>query len=279
MSAYNGSPQVGGITNIPRRAYITTTAFNNDFYTYTTTLNPTTFVTTGALVANVPGATSTTCPANRILRENGKRLYPEGANPGVSTLMVGVYDTITGFKGYIDPNAPPFAVYNTDKSYQTPNGINPNGGLTDQGPPIFTRGPSRLFGGVDVSGGLNVTTGMLRDSSTTALTSITANGAAAAQTIDPNLGEIYTFTASPPSGAASITLNGANITGTTGARVTILITATTVQNTTITFGTGFFKTATLVVTAAGGPANQYYTISFISNGTNLYELSRTAAQT
>jgi hypothetical protein len=192
--------------------------------------------------------------------------------------MVGVYDNITGFKGYIDPNAPPFAVYNTDKSYQTPNGINPNGSLIDQGPPIYTRGPSRLFGGVDVSGGLVVTSGMLRDSSTTALTAITANGSATAQTIDPNLGEIFTFTASPPSGVADITFNGANITGTAGARVTLLITATTVQNTTITFGTGFFKTATLVVTAAVGPATRYFTISFISNGTNLFELSRTAAQ-
>jgi hypothetical protein len=279
MSAFNGSPQVGGITNIPRRAYITTTAFNNDFYTYTVSMNPTTFVTTGTLAANVVGATAVTCPANRILRENGKRLYPEGANPGVNTLMVGVYDTITGFKGYIDPNAPPFAVYNSDKSYQTPNGINPNGSLVDQGPPIFTRGPTRLYGGVDVSGGLVVVGGMLRDSSTTALTTIVANGAATAQTVDPNLGEIYTFTASPPSGVASITLNGANITGTTGARVTLLITATTAFNTTITFGTGFFKTATLIVTAAAGPVTQYYSISFISNGTNLFELSRTAAQT
>lgn len=277
MSAFNGSPQVGGITNVPRRTYITTTAFNNDFYTYTTTLNPTTFVTTGTLAANIVGATAVTCPANRILRENGRRLYPS-ANPGVSTLMVGVYDAITGFKGFIDPNAPPFAIYNTDKSYQTDNGINPNGGLLDQGPPIYTRGFARILGGLDVSGGFNVIGGMMRNSDITPLTTITGSGAQTAQTIDPNLGEIFTLTSSA-SGAASITLNGANITSTTGARVTILITATTVQNLTITFGTGFFKTATLVVTAGAGPVNQYYTISFISNGTNLYELSRTAAQT
>jgi hypothetical protein len=125
-----------------------------------------------------------------------------------------------------------------------------------------------------VSGGVNVSTGMLRDSSTTALTTITGTGAQTAQNIDPNLGEIYTLTSSP-SGAASITLNAVNITGTTGARVTLLITQTTASALTITFGTGFFKTGTIGPTGAGN----YYTISFISNGTNLYELSRTAAQT
>lgn len=276
MSAFNGSPQVGGITNISRRAYITTTAFNNDFYTYTTTLNPTTFVTTGTLAANVVGATAATCPANRILRENGKRLYPEGANPGVNTLLVGVYDSITGLKGFIDPNAPPFAVYNTDKSYQTPNGINPNGSLVDQGPPIFTRGPTRLFGGVDVSGGLNVISGMLRDSSVIALTTITGTGAQTAQAIDPNFGEIFTLT-STPSGAASITLNGANITTTTGARVTIIITCTNTNTLTITFGTGIASTGTLAVTAAAG--TRFFTIVFVSNGTSLFEISRTAALT
>lgn len=167
-----------------------------------------------------------------------------------------------------------FAIYNTDKSYQTADGINPNGGLLDQGPPIYTRGPTRLYGGVDVSGGLVVTNGMLRNADTVALTTITGTGAQTAQTIDPNLGEIYTLTSSP-SGAAAITLNGANITGTTGARITLIITQTTASALTITFGTGFIKLSTLAVSGAGN----YYTICFQSNGTNLYELSRTAALT
>lgn len=281
MSAFNGSPQVNGITNIPRRQYITSSAFNNDFYTYTVTMNPTTFVTTGALTANVVGATAVTCPANRILRENGKRLYPEGANPGVSTLMVGVYDNITGFKGYIDPNAPPFAVYNTDKSYQTPNGINPNGSLVDQGPPIFTRGFSRLYGGVDVSGGLTVTQGLVRNTTTGTLTDITANGAAADQNLFPTNGYIQTITIAPPSGTATITLNGpatADMPATAGSTVTLIITATTAFNTTITFGTNIVSAATLVVAAAAGPATRFFTITFVSDGATMYEVARTAAQ-
>ena len=215
------------------------------------------------------------------MRENGRRLYPEGANPGVSTLMVGVYDSITGFKGFIDPNAPIFAVYNTDKSYQTPNGINPNGGLLDQGPPIYTRGPTTLYGGVDISGGLTITQGLVRNTTTGTLTAITANGAAADQNLFPTNGYIQTITISPPSGTATLTLNGpatADMPATAGSTVTLIITATTAFNTTITFGTNIVSASTLVVAAAAGPATRFFTITFVSDGATMYEVARTAAQ-
>jgi len=122
-----------------RREYITTSAFNTDFYTYTTSMNPPTYEIRGTLAANVTGATAATCPANRILRENGKKLYPD-ANPQISTYMVGVYDANSGLSGYIDPNSPKFAVYNSDKPVYLSDGVNPNGGLTDQGQPVYTRG-------------------------------------------------------------------------------------------------------------------------------------------
>jgi hypothetical protein len=269
MSAYNGSPQVGGITNIPRRAYITTTAFNNDFYTYTTSQNPTTFVTTGVLEANVVGATAATCPANRILRENGKRLYPEGANPGVSTLMVGVYDAITGFKGYIDPNAPPFAVYNTDKSYQTPNGINPNGSLIDQGPPIFTRGPTRLYGGVDVSGGLTVATGALTApevilSPVVTLTQSTTN----ARDLDCSLASYYNIVVNANN---NFPLTASNVTS--GQIVVVVINSTAAANTpTVTFTTNIRpNNGDVDIAVTSGKAA---TITFIGLGTTLVELCR-----
>ena len=122
-----------------RREYITTSAFNTDFYTYTTSMNPPTYEMRGTLAANVTGANATNCPANRILRENGKKLYPD-ANPQISTYMVGVYDASSGLSGYIDPNSPKFAVYNSDKPVYLSDGVNPNGGLTDQGQPVYTRG-------------------------------------------------------------------------------------------------------------------------------------------
>lgn len=266
MSAYNGSPQVGGITNIPRRAYITTAAFNNDFYTYTTSMNPTTFVITGTLAANVSGATASTCPANRILRENGKRLYPD-ANPNVNTLMVGVYDSITGFKGYIDPNAPIFAVYNTDKSYQTPNGINPNGGLTDQGPPLYTRGS--VTAGTTITAGTTLTATSLVVQNAQTITQSTTT----AQTADCSTGSYFKVVIGT---SDNFTINATNVTD--GQIVVFAINSTATANTpTITLGTNIrpnSATATfLVTTGAAG------TMTFIALGTTLVELSRVAAVT
>ena len=254
----------------PRRNYITTSAFNNDFYLYTVTRNPTTYVQTGTLSA-VANATAANCPANRILRENGRRLYKD-ANPGISTLLVGVYDAVSGLSGLIDPNSARFAVYNGDKSVFQDNGVDPNGGLADQGPPIYTRGTVTALGGF---------TGPVRNTTSTALTSITTNGAQTAQSLDLSLGNVFTFTVSSSSTAA-ITLTPSNLTTATtssvGQTITLIISATTVQNTTITFGTGFVKTGTLVVTAGGG-GTQYYVVTFTSDGTRVYEQSRTAALT
>jgi len=126
-----------------RRQYITTSPFNNDLLTYTVTRSAT-GVRTGSLTA-VTGGTAANCPANRILRENGRRLYKD-ANVGVNTLLVGVYDSVTGLSGVIDPNSPRFAMYNGDKSVFLDNGVDPVTGLVDQGPPIYTRGTVTALG-------------------------------------------------------------------------------------------------------------------------------------
>ena len=157
--------------NTPRRAYITTTTFQNDIFQYTTTTNPTTFVVTGTLtsLATVGTGTAATCPANRILVENGKKLYPSGLaisnnttygapNPGVTTYMVGVYDPGSFLSGYIDPNSKVFAPYNTDKPNYVPRGVDPNGNTTiDQGPPVYTLGS--VTAGTTVTAGTSVIAG------------------------------------------------------------------------------------------------------------------------
>jgi len=116
----------------PRRAYIASIPFNLNFFSY---------VPNGpdgvGFLAPVPGANFTNCPAGRILRETGKKLYPD-ANPGVPTLMVGVYDDITLLRGYIDPNAAAFAVYSTDVSNFYPTGVDPTTGIT-MPVPLFSR--------------------------------------------------------------------------------------------------------------------------------------------
>ncbi len=152
----------GQLANNTRGSWISTTAFNNDFFSYTTTVNPTTFQTTGSLGA-VTGATSVNCPALRILRENGKKLYPEAHN-GVSTYMIGVFDPISFLSGFIDPNSSVFAIYNTNKpaSLDTTllaGGVNPNGGGADLAPPIVTGGTITAAGSILTSDSLGFTTG------------------------------------------------------------------------------------------------------------------------
>lgn len=178
----------------PRRNYITTSAFNNDFYLYTVTRNPTTYVQTGTLSA-VVGATAANCPADRILRENGRRLYKD-ANPGISTLLVGVYDAVSGLSGLIDPNSARFAVYNGDKSVFQDNGVDPNGGTLDQGPPIYTRGTITTSGGLTVNGG-NVVEKI-------SATTITIPAGNAAWAINLTAGNIINVTAVTNSTAATI---------------------------------------------------------------------------
>lgn len=271
MSAAFPTANTTGYPISGRRSYVAIEAFNSYFFSYTVTTGaPPSFTKTGTLAA-VTGATASNCSAGRILRENGKKLYPS-ANPGISTLMVGVYDSETGLSGFIDPNDRPFAVYNSDKPYFLDNGVSPADSANDKGQGVYTLGDIVSIEGDIVAGG------QIRSSTLTTLTSITANGAAAAQTIDHTLGQLFKITISPPSGVASITLN-TSATQQVGASFTLLIVATTVQNTTITFGSNIVSAGTLVTTAGAGPVTQYYSISFVSDGTTFFETSRTAAQT
>jgi hypothetical protein len=142
-----------------KRSYVSNGPFQNDIYTYTTALNPTTFRQEGrlAIVGTSPGGvtlTATNCPAGRVLRENGRKLYP-GVNPGLAVgdtyqgsvvgttttnhFWVGVFDAVTGVKGFINPNVPTFSVYNSDKSLEVVDQDETNGtGVFNARVPIRT---------------------------------------------------------------------------------------------------------------------------------------------
>jgi len=195
--------------------------------------------------------------------------------------MVGVYDPNTFLSGFIDPNSKLFAVYNTDKPDYVPRGLNPNGGAfteLDQGPPVYTLGSVTAGTIVTAGTGVVATAGQIRASTITPLTSITTNGSQTAQNIDATLGSVFTITISPPSGVASITLDVPAAAVVAGARIELLITATTAFNTTITFGANIVSNSTYIVTAAAGPVTSFYAISFVCNGTQFFEISRTATQ-
>ena len=160
-----------------KRSYVSTSAFNGSIYSYVTALNTSTFKQEGKLVAittSPNGATlsATNCPAGRVLRENGRKLYP-GVNPGLLSgdtyqgtanfqaateaanhMWVGVFDSVTGVKGFINPNASTFAVYNSDKSLENVDIYETNGTGVFSG-----RFPSRTVTASGVTTVLTLTTG------------------------------------------------------------------------------------------------------------------------
>jgi len=182
----------------PKRQYVSSAVFNKNIFSYTLSTNPATNVTTGDVSANIVGATALTCPAGRILRESGLKLYP-GVNNGVNTYLVGVVDTITLLAGYIDPNSPVFAVYSNQLPFMPPYGTNPNGvdpgpqGLPDEGPPVYTNGDV-----ICVSGNIVTQTGSITSATTitaaTGITSTTGNILAASGEVLASSGIGYNVT-------------------------------------------------------------------------------------
>ena len=138
MSYFTGNGSDTGSLNRSKRSYMSVAAFDTAFFTYTVAMNTTTYVNTGTLTT-VSGATAGNCPKGRVLRENGKKLFPD-ANPGITKFLVGVYDSITGFSGFIDPNGPVFTMYNSDKPTYLADSVGPDGRTAAKAPPVFTDG-------------------------------------------------------------------------------------------------------------------------------------------
>jgi len=253
------STVVRQLKEVPEKSYLAAVAFNADVYTYTVTQSQTTFQTTGTLAANVTGATALTCPAGTVLRENGKKLYP-GAHNGVTTLMVGVFwntaktDTTTSnmLSGFIDPNSPKFAVFSADRpNYMNVLPVDPTGGLADQGAPVVTNGmiSSRV-----------VSLGVLTVAGTT---------------LDLSTGRIFTLTLPATAVAAPVAVSPTTLLP--GVVVNLLITGgagtLTLSGNFRTTNSGIMSNAGRTLTLASGTI----TMAFVSDGTNLLELSRTAA--
>lgn len=85
--------------------------------------------------------------------------------------------------------------------------------------------------------------------------------------LDPALGDVFS---TAPSG--DMTINAAS--ALLGARVSVVVTTINTTPRTLTFGTSFKSTGTL---STGASSAKVFTISFIGDGTNLNEVSRTAA--
>jgi hypothetical protein len=126
----------GNFNNGPRRSYIAMSSYTNDFFKYTLTYNGTSNVG----VVTTAGIPATSTLQGSILSETGKKLYP-GANDGVNTLLVSVYDNTSLLTGYINPNSPTFALLTTDKPPYMGQGVDPGTNLsTNLGNSIYTHG-------------------------------------------------------------------------------------------------------------------------------------------
>uniref|UniRef100_A0A6C0K5I0 Uncharacterized protein n=1 Tax=viral metagenome TaxID=1070528 RepID=A0A6C0K5I0_9ZZZZ len=221
----------------PARQFTTAAPFQNDIFSYSVSTNPTTLQTTGVLTALASATvTASTCPAGRILRESGLKLYP-GVNANVTTFMVGVVDTVTLLAGYIDPNSPIYAVYSTQLPFSpsyaaypnnTLNGVDPGpGGLPDEGPPVYTNGNI-----ICVSGNILTQTGSITSATyIRATTDISAGNAVQAGTsITSLLGNITALSGEVIATTGlgySYTVYGGNVTQGTNKSTTVILNAPT----------------------------------------------------
>jgi hypothetical protein len=131
-----------------KRSYISSTPFQASIFTYVPPVRDAygVIVTPGHLVAfstkspSGAAASGIDCPAKRVLRETGKKLFP-GVHSGILTPMVSVYDNIKLWHGYIDPNAAVFASYSTNTPNFFKNGVDAvTGAPPDAGAPVITNG-------------------------------------------------------------------------------------------------------------------------------------------
>uniref|UniRef100_A0A6C0DN19 Uncharacterized protein n=1 Tax=viral metagenome TaxID=1070528 RepID=A0A6C0DN19_9ZZZZ len=230
-----------------KKSYIAAQDFTGHLWSYATTRSQTTFVVTGSLTAQTGGS----YPKGAVLHETGKRLFP-GANPGVTTMMVGVFnsDVVPALSGFIDPNSKYFTTFSIDKPVTIPNGYDQDDSTNlHSGQPVITNG--------SITAGGQVRCGTV--------TALPATGTATA--IDGTLSQVYTITAN--SITPTLTITGASTVP--GAAINLIVTGDGTARV-ITFGTGFKPTGTLTTAGANN-----YTLTFISNGTSFFEVSRTAA--
>jgi hypothetical protein len=252
---------------IKKRQYIATAVFNNNIFSYSTSVNSQ-LQTVGSLVVN-PSATVLNCKAGHILRENGKRLL-RGVDPNITdptngasySYLVGVFDANSFLSGYIDPNSPLFAVYNSDKAVdldQLTEGVDGSTGLQDLGQPVFTRG------------NITTTSGQISCNTLTTLTAqtLSTGSATIAITINPALGQVFSQTFTITGGTNAFTINTATI-APVGTTVYLLLktsgTHTTAGN--VSAGTNV-KMATV---ALGTAASKTFGLTLVSDGTALIQV-------
>jgi len=240
--------------------FISTAPFHNNFfrYTYTDPSPANNFTGAGALsaVLNNSGSavSAAECPAGRILRTNGKKLYPDAAALSLTTYpdrtpLIGVFDYQSGFSGFIDPNATMFALYNVDKPIDSIDGTAASGANNHRGMSVYTGGSVTVGTQVRLVSGTSV---------------IPYVATTSPYNFSTNLTSFYSFT---PTASVSISASAVPISGTL---LTIFYSAAGTY--TVTHAGSFSATGNISLTATAA-----FVVSYVSNGTTLVEVSRSAA--
>jgi len=131
--------------SVTRKSWISTMPFHEAIFRYSYGLDESVMREVGTF-SLIPGANPDTCPAGRIVFENGRKSHPangnfRGANDGAITYGVGVFDPISGISGFINPNGSYFAINNADKpNYLTGQSTDPITGRPNLGTPVLTNG-------------------------------------------------------------------------------------------------------------------------------------------
>jgi hypothetical protein len=225
----------------PDTQYLSTRPFNDAFYSYHETLG----------IQPVLGANAPQCPAGRILKENGKKLYP-GINPGVKTVLTGVIDSVTPLSGFIDSNSAVFTIYSIKTGASQPVGLD----FTPRGLPLETGVPHKgqsVYTLGDVVAG-----GQFYPISPVALGNTPVINA------DFSTSTYYTFEMSQ-----NTRLNATIVPPNQGTMIYVSFTGN--GTATLTFGSNFEANIPPITPAAG----KKVTVEFISDGITLCSLSQT----
>jgi hypothetical protein len=157
---------------------------------------------------------------------------------------VKVYDAISGFNGFIDPNSPAFAVYSTDRPEEFADIGESNPAYGPRlGPPVYT---SKVA---------------------LAPTVITLTAGAFSYDFAANPATFYTT--SLLGAGAAVTLTASTVPS-AGTMIYLRILGNALGTNAITLSTNFKANALATPLAIPG-ANQYLTLQFISDGTSLVE--------
>jgi hypothetical protein len=245
-----------GFKEVSAKSYIATNNFRNSFFSYTVTTGPSPqFVKTGRL-RPVRGTTNENCPAGRILRENGKKLYP-GVHTGVPIYMVGVFDSESLLSGFIDPNGHQFAPFSGEKPIYMPDTKQLNDETT-LGAPVFTQG--HVFAANQI-----VSVGGQVRSDNVSRLALGSGTLTQPVLFDASTGQTFIYVATANSFLeAENPENGATL------RL-IMNNQDTTGPFTITFGPAVLRSQGPLVL----PVSTTATVTFISDGMMFYETSRT----